>query len=101
MHKLRDVLGKQTACRPRASTAKPPGRVHRNTREVQGAPSPRSTAYEALKAGLRLVIHDYSGHPGQVHFSLELTRRGRHVESYTTGRGATVTPSPLLCAPSS
>jgi len=46
------------------------------------------------KAGLRLVIHDYSGHPGQVHLSRELARRGHYVEhqycaSYTTGRGAT------------
>ena len=46
------------------------------------------------KADLRLVIHDYSGHPGQVHLSRELARRGHHVEhqycaSYTTGRGAT------------
>jgi colanic acid biosynthesis glycosyl transferase WcaI len=43
---------------------------------------------------LRLVIHDYSGHPGQVHLSRELARRGHHVEhqycaSYTTARGAT------------
>lgn len=43
---------------------------------------------------LRLVVHDYSGHPGQVHLSRELARRGHHVEhqycaSYTTGRGAT------------
>jgi colanic acid biosynthesis glycosyl transferase WcaI len=46
------------------------------------------------KADLRLVIHDYCGHPGQVHLSRELARRGHHVEhqycaSYTTGRGAT------------
>jgi colanic acid biosynthesis glycosyl transferase WcaI len=46
------------------------------------------------ETGLRLVIHDYSGHPGQVHLSRELARRGHHVEhqycaSYTTGRGAT------------
>ncbi len=46
------------------------------------------------KADLRLVIHDYSGHPGQLHLSRELARRGHHVEhqyctSYTTGRGAT------------
>ena len=46
------------------------------------------------KADLRLVIHDYSGHPGQVHLSRELARRGHYVEhqycaSYTTGRGAT------------
>jgi colanic acid biosynthesis glycosyl transferase WcaI len=43
---------------------------------------------------VRLVVHDYSGHPGQVHLSRELARRGHHVEhqfcsSYTTGRGAT------------
>jgi colanic acid biosynthesis glycosyl transferase WcaI len=43
---------------------------------------------------LRLVIHDYSGHPGQVHLSRELARRGHHVEhqycaSCPTGRGAT------------
>jgi colanic acid biosynthesis glycosyl transferase WcaI len=43
---------------------------------------------------VRLVIHDYSGHPGQVHLSRELARRGHDVEhqfcaSYTTGRGAT------------
>jgi colanic acid biosynthesis glycosyl transferase WcaI len=42
---------------------------------------------------MRLVVHDYSGHPGQVHLSRELARRGHHVEhqycaSYTTGRGA-------------
>jgi colanic acid biosynthesis glycosyl transferase WcaI len=46
------------------------------------------------QAELRLVVHDYSGHPGQVHLSRELARRGHHVEhqycaSYTTGRGAT------------
>ena len=43
---------------------------------------------------VRLVVHDYSGHPGQVHLSRELARRGHHVEhqfcaSYTGGRGAT------------
>jgi glycosyltransferase involved in cell wall biosynthesis len=43
---------------------------------------------------MRLVVHDYSGHPGQVHLSRELARRGHEVEhqfcaSYTTGRGAT------------
>lgn len=43
---------------------------------------------------MRLVVHDYSGHPGQVHLSRELARRGHVVEhqfcaSYTTGRGAT------------
>ncbi|MCG7580085.1 glycosyltransferase family 4 protein [Mycolicibacterium sp. OfavD-34-C] len=43
---------------------------------------------------MRVVVHDYSGHPGQVHLSRELARRGHHVvhqycASYTTGRGAT------------
>jgi colanic acid biosynthesis glycosyl transferase WcaI len=43
---------------------------------------------------MRLVVHDYSGHPGQVHLSRELARRGHRVQhqfcaSYTTGRGAT------------
>jgi hypothetical protein len=78
---------------PRAGTPKYEGGAGRTVPSVY--------RLRSLKAGSRLVIHDYSGHPGQVHFSLELTRRGRHVESYTTGRGATVTPSPLLCAPSS
>ncbi len=40
-------------------------------------------------------MHDYAGHPGQVHLSRELARRGHQVEhqfcaSYMTGRGATV-----------
>jgi colanic acid biosynthesis glycosyl transferase WcaI len=43
---------------------------------------------------VRLVIHDYCGHPGQIHLSREMARRGHQVEhqfcaSYTTGRGAT------------
>jgi colanic acid biosynthesis glycosyl transferase WcaI len=43
---------------------------------------------------VKVVVHDYSGHPGQVHLSRELARRGIHVNhqyctSYTTGRGAT------------
>ena len=42
---------------------------------------------------MKVVVHDYSGHPGQVHLSRELARRGIHVNhqyctSYTTGRGA-------------
>jgi colanic acid biosynthesis glycosyl transferase WcaI len=54
--------------------------------------SPHSSPSQ--QADLRLVVHDYSGHPGQVHLSRELARRGHHVEhqfcaSYTTGRGAT------------
>jgi colanic acid biosynthesis glycosyl transferase WcaI len=59
---------------------------------VRTVPSRRPSPGQ--KAGLRLVIHDYSGHPGQLHLSRELARRGHHVEhqycaSYTTGRGAT------------
>jgi glycosyltransferase involved in cell wall biosynthesis len=43
---------------------------------------------------VRVVVHDYAGHPGQVHLSRELARRGHVVEhqfcaSLTTGRGAT------------
>jgi colanic acid biosynthesis glycosyl transferase WcaI len=43
---------------------------------------------------VRIVVHDYSGHPGQVHLSRELARRGHQVEhqfcsAYVTGRGAT------------
>lgn len=42
---------------------------------------------------MKIVVHDYSGHPGQVHLSRELARRGHRVEhqycdSYSTGRGA-------------
>lgn len=42
---------------------------------------------------MRVVVHDYSGHPGQVSLSRELARRGHEVvhqycSSYTTGRGA-------------
>ncbi len=43
--------------------------------------------------GVRLVVHDYSGHPFQVQLSRELARRGHeilhlHCESYVTGKGA-------------
>jgi colanic acid biosynthesis glycosyl transferase WcaI len=59
---------------------------------VRALPSPQPSVSQ--KAELRLVVHDYSGHPGQVHLSRELAGRGHHVEhqycpSYTTGRGAT------------
>jgi colanic acid biosynthesis glycosyl transferase WcaI len=42
---------------------------------------------------LRIVVHDYSGHPGQVQLSRALTRRGhqvlhQHCPSYVTGKGA-------------
>ncbi|HUE05869.1 MAG TPA: hypothetical protein VMP41_00450, partial [Acidimicrobiales bacterium] len=41
----------------------------------------------------RIVVHDYSGHPGQAQLSRALARRGYHVThqhcpSYTTGRGS-------------
>ncbi len=47
----------------------------------------------ASRQRLRIVVHDYSGHPGQAQLSRELARRGHRVEhqfspSYTTGRGA-------------
>lgn len=43
---------------------------------------------------MRLVIHDYSGHPGQIRLSRELARRGHDVQhqfcaSFVTGQGAT------------
>jgi colanic acid biosynthesis glycosyl transferase WcaI len=49
---------------------------------------------QGQRVALRLIVHDYSGHPGQIHLSRELARRGHQVEhqyctSYTTGRGAT------------
>jgi glycosyltransferase involved in cell wall biosynthesis len=41
----------------------------------------------------RIVVHDYSGHPGQAQLSRELARRGyevthQHCPSYTTGKGS-------------
>jgi glycosyltransferase involved in cell wall biosynthesis len=44
---------------------------------------------------MRLIVHDYSGHPFQVQLSRELARRGHevrhlHCTSYTTGKGAVV-----------
>ena len=59
---------------------------------ARSVPSPYHSRGQA--ADSRLVIHDYSGHPGQVHLSRKLARRGHRVEhqycaSYTTGRGAT------------
>ncbi len=43
---------------------------------------------------MRIVVHDFSGHPGQIQLSRELARRGHVVEhqycqSVTTGQGAT------------
>jgi putative colanic acid biosynthesis glycosyltransferase WcaI len=43
--------------------------------------------------GLRVVVHDYVGHPFQVHLSRELARREMdvlhlHCDSYRTGKGA-------------
>lgn len=42
---------------------------------------------------MRVVVHDYSGHPFQVQLSRELARRGHeilhlHCESFVTGKGA-------------
>jgi colanic acid biosynthesis glycosyl transferase WcaI len=47
---------------------------------------------------LRVIVHDYSGHPGQVQLSRALARRGhtvshQHCPSYVTGKGA-VEPAP-------
>jgi colanic acid biosynthesis glycosyl transferase WcaI len=47
---------------------------------------------------LRIVVHDYSGHPFQVQLSRELARRGHdvlhlHCPSYRSGKGA-VEPAP-------
>jgi len=94
MHNLRDVPGEQTAYRRRASTDTAPGAGAPKYEGGAGRTVPSVYRLRRLKAGLRLVIHDYSGHPGQVHLSRELARRGHHVEhqycaSYTTGRGAT------------
>ncbi len=41
----------------------------------------------------RIVVHDYSGHPGQAQLSRALARRGyevthQHCPSYTTGKGS-------------
>jgi len=43
---------------------------------------------------MRIVVHDFAGHPGQIQMSRELARRGHVVqhqfcESLTTGQGAT------------
>ncbi len=51
-------------------------------------------AKDGLGEKLRIVVHDFSGHPGQLQLSRELARRGHTVEhqyckSYTTGKGAT------------
>lgn len=44
---------------------------------------------------MRILLHDYSGHPFQVQLSRELAARGHHVDhvhcpSYTTGKGSLV-----------
>jgi colanic acid biosynthesis glycosyl transferase WcaI len=51
------------------------------------------------EATLKIVVHDYSGHPFQVQLSRELASRGHdvihlHCPSYTTGKGA-LTPLPI------
>lgn len=67
--------------------------VHLSTVPIQRGQDGLPFAADAEPVA-RLVVHDYSGHPGQVHLSRELARRGYWVEhqfcsSYTTGRGAT------------
>ena len=49
---------------------------------------------EDRSSRLKIVVHDFSGHPGQVQLSRQLARRGHTVEhqfcsSFTTGQGAT------------
>src|ERR1700684_4696664 len=58
-------------------------RLRRRQRRPRGWAArtvPSSYLPRGQQAELRLVIHDYSGHPGQVHLSRELARRGHHVE---------------------
>ena len=43
---------------------------------------------------MKIIVHDFAGHPGQLQLSRELARRGHEVEhqycaSIPTGRGAT------------
>ena len=50
---------------------------------------------EERSSRLNIIVHDFSGHPGQVQLSRQLARRGHTVEhqfcsSFTTGQGATV-----------
>ena len=55
---------------------------------------PRSAgAADEARAPLRVVLHDYAGHPFQVQLSRELARRGHetlhlHCAGYVTGKGA-------------
>jgi colanic acid biosynthesis glycosyl transferase WcaI len=63
-----------------------------------GNPVRRASVSTASKVApmsgcLRIVVHDYSGHPCQVQLSRELAQRGhsvvhQHCPSYTTGKGA-------------
>jgi glycosyltransferase involved in cell wall biosynthesis len=48
---------------------------------------------DPLAQPLRIVVHDYSGHPGQAQLSRALARRGhvvihQHCPSYSTGKGS-------------
>ena len=50
--------------------------------------------FEMDESRLKMVVHDFSGHPGQIRLSRELARLGHTVqhqfcESFTTGQGAT------------
>ncbi len=56
----------------------------------------RQNAVHAPHRLLRLLVHDYSGHPFQVQLSRELARRGHlvlhlHCPSYTSGKGQLAT----------
>lgn len=59
-------------------------------------PDMQSRSSACPQLGLTVVVHDFSGHPGQLKLSRELARRGYTVqhhfcESFTTGQGATST----------
>ena len=53
----------------------------------------RATVPAPLRPTKRIVVHDYSGHPGQAQLSRALARRGyevthQHCPSYATGKGS-------------
>jgi glycosyltransferase involved in cell wall biosynthesis len=57
------------------------------------ATAPAETLDARRHRRLRIVVHDYSGHPFQVQLSRELARRGHevlhlHASGYVTGKGA-------------
>lgn len=66
---------------------------------VDGDRAHRATG--ALPRPLRILVHDFAGHPFQIDLSRALARRGhvvRHVycESYTSGKGDLAAEEPNL-----